>query len=100
VVQREKHPSGSDLNVRARCDVLMAAGFRIPIPIVIRSPIDWQSLNSVLSRPHSGPHQSRLRAFVLAQQPPLVQESGDMSVENLSLRSIWARPVLLKVELS
>jgi hypothetical protein len=44
-------------------------------------------------------HQWRLRTFVLVQQPPLVQESAEMSLENLTLRSIWACPVLLKDEL-
>jgi len=36
----------------ARCDVLIVARFRIPIPVGRRSPTDWQSLSSVRSRSH------------------------------------------------
>jgi hypothetical protein len=74
----------------------MVARFRIPIPIVRRSPTDWQSLSSVRSRLNPG----AINGVCVPSFRLLVQESEEMSLENSTLRSIWARPVLLRDELA
>jgi hypothetical protein len=71
LVQKEKRPSGSEVYVTVRCDVLMVAGFRIPHS-------DRETKSDRLAELAFGPisiefrrHQWRLRAFALVQQSPL-----------------------------